>query len=147
MRELSRALNIARQHDSGSSLVFLEIEGLRELNVRYGLASGDAAIEHVATILQARLSDGTVVGRLGGAEFGLILIGELPDAARLRGDALAAAVAAQPLYWEGHEIWLTLRIGIHHLQVDEDVNAAMNATDRELRHPGNPDDAADDSTA
>ncbi|MEX2614812.1 MAG: GGDEF domain-containing protein [Alphaproteobacteria bacterium] len=147
VRELSRALTIARQHDSGSSLMFLEIEDLKELNIRYGLAAGDAAIEYVAAILQDRLTDGAVVGRLGGAEFGLILIGEQPDDARLRGNALAAAVAAQPLFWEGHEIWLALRTGIHPLQPNEDASAAMNATDRALRHPGIARDAADDSAA
>jgi len=147
VRELSRALTIARQHDSGSSLMFLEIEDLKELNVLHGLAAGDAAIEHVAAILQDRLSDGTVVGRLGGAEFGLIMIGERPEDARLRGNALAAAVAAQPLYWERQEIWLALRIGIHPLLTDEDASAAMNATDHVLRHPGAAEDAADETAA
>ncbi|MDA0663052.1 MAG: GGDEF domain-containing protein [Proteobacteria bacterium] len=143
VRELSRALAIARQYGSESSLMFLEIEDLKELNVQHGLAAGDAAIEHVAAILQERLSEGGVIGRLGGAEFGLIMIGEGPEEARLRGNNLAAAVAAQPLIWDGQEVWLALRFGIHSLRTDEDARTAMDATDRVMRHPGAGDDTVD----
>lgn len=143
VRELSRVLAIAQRNDTDSTLVFLEIETLKDVNVRHGLAAGDAAIEHVAGILQSRLPEGTVIGRLGGAEFGLVLLGETPEAARQRGDALAAAVSAQPLYWEGTEIWLTVRFGVHPLLSGEDASAAMNATDRELRQAGPPADTKD----
>ena len=44
VRELSRALVVARQGQVGSTLIFLEIETLKEINIRHGLAAGDAAI-------------------------------------------------------------------------------------------------------
>ena len=134
VRELSKALTIAQRGETTSALVFLEIETLKDVNVLHGMAAGDAVIEHVAGILLSRLGEGSAVGRLGGAAFGLILVGDTLDEARSRGNMLAAAVSAQPLYWEGHEIWLTLRFGVHPLLSDEDANAAMNATDRDLRH-------------
>jgi diguanylate cyclase (GGDEF)-like protein len=150
VRELSRALAIAERNDADSTLIFLEIDNLKAVNVDHGIAAGDTAIEHVAGIMQSRLAEGTVIGRLGGAEFGVVLVGESPESARSRGNALAAAVAAQPLHWEGHEIWLTLRFGVHPLHSGEDANAAMNATDRQLRHGGpygSEDDDADGDAA
>jgi diguanylate cyclase (GGDEF)-like protein len=136
VRELSRALALAQRQDADSTLIFLEVDNLKAVNVHQGMAAGDAAIEHVSGIIQSRLDEGTVIGRLGGAEFGLVLIGEEPELARNRGNAIAAAVAAQPLNWDGQEIWLTLRFGVHPLRSGEDASAAMIATDRVLRHGG-----------
>jgi len=135
VRELSRALVLARQSRIGSTLIFLEIENLKAINVRYGMAAGDAAIEHVAEIVRSQFAEGTVTGRLGGAEFGLVLVGEPADAARAQAERLASVLAARPLIWDGGEIALAMHWGVHSLLPGEDVNAAMNAADRAMREP------------
>ncbi len=133
VRELSRALMIAQRRDTGSALVFIEIENLTAINTRLGLAAGDAIIEHVAGIVQNHVPNGDVVGRVGGGEFGVILIGEQAESARIRSEALAAAIFSRPLVWENAEIPVELKWGIHLLDSTEDANAAMNAADREMR--------------
>jgi diguanylate cyclase (GGDEF)-like protein len=135
VRELSRALVLARQGQVGSTLIVLEIENLKEINVRLGMAAGDAAIEHAAGIVRDQFAEGTVAGRLGGAEFGLVLVGEPVDPARAQAQNLALALAARPLIWEGKEISLALQWGLHSLRSGEDANAAMNAADRAMRWP------------
>lgn len=133
VRELSRALVIAQRRNTESSLLFVEVENLKLVNARLGLAAGDAAIEHVAGIIQGDIPEGNVIGRVGGAEFGIILIGELEDTAEARGEALADTVAVRPLVWEGDEVSLTLIWGTHALRGDEDAGAALNAADRRMR--------------
>jgi len=136
VRELSRVLVLAERNRIGGAMIFLEIENLKEINIRHGLTAGDAVIEHVAGILQGGVIDGTVAGRLGGAEFGLVLLGEPADSARLQAAGLAEAVTARPLIWEGWEIRLAMQWGVHSLLSGEDANAAMNAADRAMRAPG-----------
>lgn len=133
VRELSRALSIAQRRNTASSLLFVEIENLKAVNTRFGLAAGDEAIEHVAAIIRGDMPEGNVIGRIGGAEFGIILIGEQEDLASARGEALADAVAARALVWESEEIPLKLIWGMHALQGDEDAGSALNAADRQMR--------------
>ena len=133
VRELSRALTIAQRRGTESSMVFLEIENLKSVNTRYGLAAGDAAIEHVAGTLQNLMPEGDIVGRIGGAEFGIILIGEQEDRARERAEALVRSIADRPLVWENMEIPLAVIWGTYFLGGTEDAGVAMVAADREMR--------------
>lgn len=133
VRELSRALVLANQNQIGSTLIFLEIENLKDINIRHGMAAGDAVIEHVAQIVQDQFAEGTVAARLGGAEFGLVLVGEPADFARTQSERLAAALATRPLIWDGNEIILAIQWGVHSLLSGEDANAAMNAADWAMR--------------
>ncbi len=133
VRELSRALMIAQRRGTDSSLLFVKIENLKSINTEHGLAAGDAAIEHVAGIMQAQIPEGDVVGRVGGAVFGIILIGEQEAQTQERAETLAATVAERPLIWENAEVPLTLIWGTRYLHGDEDAGEAMNAADREMR--------------
>lgn len=133
VRELTRALAIAGRRNTGSSLLFLEVENLKSVNVRFGLAAGDAAIEHAAAIVQNNVPEGNIIGRVGGAEFGVILIGEPEELARERAHLLADTIAERPLIWENTEVALSLNWGSYFLQDEEDAGAAMNAADRQMR--------------
>ena len=136
VRELSCALMIARRRHTVSSLVFVEIENLKSVNSRLGLAAGDAAIEHVAGIIQTQIPEGNVIGRIGGgggAEFGVVLIGEPEELARDRAQALSDAVTERPMVWQSTDVPLSLIWGTHFLQDGEDAGDAMNAADRRMR--------------
>jgi len=148
VRELSRALVIAQRRGTDSSLLFVEIENLKAINERHGLDAGDAAIEHIAALIQGQMPEGEIVGRVGGAEFGIILIGEQEDQARERAEALIAAAAAQPLVWESAETPLSLIWGAFFLSGFDDAGAAMVAADRRMRTGDRhmPADAGDMST-
>ena len=74
-----------------------------------------------------------MISRVGGAEFGVILIGEPQDLAKGRAQVLADVVSDRPVVWSGHEVALSLVWGVHFLQDGEDAGAAMNAADRWMR--------------
>jgi diguanylate cyclase (GGDEF)-like protein len=71
--ELERALASARRYGEEGVLVYVDLDGFKEINDTYGHAAGDAALQEVATLLTAntRLTD--AVGRLGGDEFAVLL--------------------------------------------------------------------------
>jgi diguanylate cyclase (GGDEF)-like protein len=68
--ETSRAL----RYGSSFALVVCDLDGFKDVNDRFGHLAGDEALEHVADVLRdvIRGSDGAY--RLGGDEFGLILV-------------------------------------------------------------------------
>ncbi len=82
------AENRAR-HDGRSSLVvFVDLDGFKAINDRFGHAAGDAVLQAVAARLTAATRRSDVTARLGGDEFAL-LISDIGD------DTLADRVAAR----------------------------------------------------
>lgn len=84
--------DLARARRDGSTLLalFLDLDGLKELNDTHGHAAGDEAIQRTADALRASTRDGDVVARLGGDEF--VVVGPLPPEGRAGADAFAHRV-------------------------------------------------------
>lgn len=63
------ALRAARERGSGCALVFLDVDGLKQVNDGAGHDAGDGLIIDVARILRATFRSPAVVARFGGDEF------------------------------------------------------------------------------
>ncbi|MEO0879328.1 MAG: GGDEF domain-containing protein [Pseudomonadota bacterium] len=94
VRELDRALAMVERYGAAASLVFIDLDNLKRINDAKGHAAGDQALKHVADVLARNIRQTDSLGRLGGDEFGLILMQIDLEAARRKADALAEAVAA-----------------------------------------------------
>ncbi len=68
--ETSRSL----RYGSSFALVVCDLDGFKSVNDRFGHLAGDEALEHVADVLRSALRDSDGAYRLGGDEFGLILV-------------------------------------------------------------------------
>ncbi len=72
-RELERALSTVGRHGEASAVLFIDLNGLKNINDTHGHKAGDAVILHVARELRAHVRLSDVVGRIGGDEFAIIL--------------------------------------------------------------------------
>jgi diguanylate cyclase (GGDEF)-like protein len=68
----NRIAHAARYGDQ-IALVFVDVDGLKSINDRYGHAAGDAVLIAIATHLSAETRESDVVARIGGDEFALLL--------------------------------------------------------------------------
>ena len=73
VREISRAKAYAERYGGTNCLLYLDIDGMKQLNDLHGHATGDAALMTLADILQQNVRASDLVGRLGGDEFGILL--------------------------------------------------------------------------
>ncbi len=69
-----RAIANAKRHHRPLALVICDLDGFKALNDSFGHIAGDAALRSFAQLLTTAVRRGDVVGRLGGDEFGLLLI-------------------------------------------------------------------------
>ena len=108
----SHELERARRAQQSRVLVFVDVDGLKEVNDVLGHREGDRAIRDAAAVLTAASRGSDVVGRLGGDEF-VLLLGEGGDpvvAARRVREALQAHNTASQAGFElrlslGVEVW------------------------------------------
>jgi diguanylate cyclase (GGDEF)-like protein len=64
----------AERYDHGLTLVFLDLDGFKQVNDTYGHLEGDRVLSLVAQLLQSILRGSDVAGRLGGDEFAVMLL-------------------------------------------------------------------------
>ena len=72
-RELTRSLAYLKRYGTGAALLFIDLDGFKPINDRYGHAAGDALLKAVAATLVAHVRASDVVARLGGDEFGVLM--------------------------------------------------------------------------
>lgn len=131
-REMSRLLLRCGRCDIAASLIYFDLDDLKSINDRLGHDAGDAALLHVARLIVAHVRACDLVGRLGGDEFGVVLLGADGSAAERKAQRLAAALAAQPLWWQGRPIALGMAFGVCPLSADMEVPAILARADRAM---------------
>jgi len=93
-------------------LMFLDLDGFKEINDNYGHDVGDLLLQEAATRLQECARNGDTVARLGGDEFTVIMPNLLdPADARLLAQRILDAIST-PFTLKGHETNVSASIGV-----------------------------------
>ncbi len=95
------AMAFCQRHEVPAVLLYLDLDGFKTVNDTLGHAAGDAALVQVAELLRANLRESDAVGRLGGDEFGLLMLNAGLDEGRDKARRLAAALEADGFVWDG----------------------------------------------
>ncbi len=107
----------AERHRRFGAVLFVDLDRFKAINDSLGHAVGDDLLVQVAVSISARLREEDTVGRLGGDEFVVLLpeVGEDEEAAGSHALKIADDIRLrfkQPFDIQGHEIHLTISIGV-----------------------------------
>jgi diguanylate cyclase (GGDEF)-like protein len=107
------------------ALVYLDLDGFKQINDTYGHAAGDKVLQHVSAHILESVRKTDMVARLGGDEFVIVLpgVGETAEAHRIA-DLVAAAIA-RPLAYDGGELRIGVSFGISVYPADGDSTDAL----------------------
>jgi diguanylate cyclase (GGDEF)-like protein len=112
MGEADRALQILDKRAGDGCLVFLDLDHFKQVNDTHGHAVGDAVLKHAVAVCKGQLRKADLFGRLGGEEFGMLLM----DTPRLQGTVVAErirmALAASPMIMDDVVVSFSASIGM-----------------------------------
>lgn len=137
VRELSRTIAYSQRYGTQSSLLFFDIDNMKEINDSFGHGVGDAVLATIADILARNVRESDVVGRLGGDEFGVILASADEKTAREKAAGLAVEIKDQGFSWQGERVPFTVSAGSYTLPggpaaAGTDAAAALREADRAM---------------
>jgi diguanylate cyclase (GGDEF)-like protein len=132
VRELSRTIAFTQRYGLPSSIVYFDVNGMKQINDVHGHLAGDAALRHIAQVLRENVRSSDLVGRLGGDEFAVILTQADQEQAAAKAAALAETIESTPLRWGSVNIPVDAAYGVYSFSGNEDAQVAMEAADRAM---------------
>lgn len=132
VRELTRIMSYATRYKVSTSLLFFDLNGLKQINDTYGHAAGDAVLMHTADIFQENIRGSDIVGRLGGDEFAIILSHATEEQARLKAEQLLEALANSTIRYDGNEIKMTSAVGVYTFGPEETPSMVLERADKAM---------------
>ena len=130
---LSMALVHARRNKSAMAVVYLDLDGFKQINDTSGHGTGDALLKMVAERLLATVREEDTVARLGGDEFVIALwhVSGADDAAAVALKVVEAV--SQPYAIEGQAVSITISAGLGiYPDHGEDADTLMKSADLAL---------------
>ena len=137
---LSLSIAHARRDKCAMAVMYLDLDGFKQINDTLGHSTGDTLLGMVAERLVAAVRQIDTVARLGGDEF-VIVSGEVnhaDDVAKLVTKVILAV--SQPYSIDGHAVNVTASVGVGVYPLDgEEAETLMKNADRalyEAKHAG-----------
>lgn len=119
---LQRGIARARRAGKSLCLFYIDVDHFKEINDTFGHLAGDTTLETVAERLQSELPSQSIIGRLAGDEFAVIIAGYSPDESGIVATSELAQKLlnrlADPFFVQGHEVFMTASMGIAYYPKD-----------------------------
>lgn len=122
---LREALHWATQHHTAITLLFLDLDGFKEVNDRWGHDAGDRLLIAVSERLGACVRAQDMVARLGGDEFAILLTVDVSHEEALRIAERMCATLENGIVLDGYAVAVSASIGIVHSTANHNDPAVL----------------------
>ena len=111
-RRLDEAMDSAHADEAVHMLFYMDLDRFKAVNDSCGHMAGDNMLREVAALIKDQVRDSDFVGRLGGDEFGALLIGCPIDKARQIATDICNAVADYRFVWKDKIFNIGISVGL-----------------------------------
>lgn len=132
LARVERVIAHANRYGTPGALLYIDLEGLAQINERHGRIAGDAALGHAARLLSRLIRSTDVLARIGGDEFGLILDHLDHNSAIETAERLARCISANPLDLGGSLVGIAATIGTATILPGDTVDDVIQRADRNM---------------
>jgi len=120
---LRQAMAQTQLRNEHIAVLYLDLDGFKEVNDRYGHSVGDKLLIALSLLMKQALRDGDTLARLGGDEFVVILLGLKDTSSALPIIQRFLNAARQVVEIEGAMVHVSASIGVTFYPQHEDVDA------------------------
>lgn len=129
-RRLDEAMDTAHAEEAIHMLFYMDLDRFKAVNDSCGHLAGDNMLREVAGLIKDQVRDSDFVGRLGGDEFGALLIGCPIDKANQIAADICNAIADYRFVWKDKIFNIGISIGLVEIShVSGTVQDVMGAAD------------------
>lgn len=125
---VKRALQLSRRDETTIALLFIDLDGFKPINDRFGHAAGDEVLVDVADRLGRCVRERDTVARLGGDEFAVLFEGVEPVEVAVACERILAALRAG-VHVAGHNLLLGASIGVAYGDGQETAETMLRKAD------------------
>ncbi|NML30635.1 sensor domain-containing protein [Paraburkholderia antibiotica] len=127
---LEHALVVAQRHHSGVAVVFLDLDGFKNVNDSLGHSVGDRLLSVVAERLARCSRTSDTVARHGGDEFVIVMTDTVDEQSLIAWMERVRASIAEPVWLDGNELYVGCSMGASLFPQDgEDAETLMKKAD------------------
>jgi diguanylate cyclase (GGDEF)-like protein len=113
-------------------LMMLDLDRFKQINDRYGHASGDRVLQRFARLLREACPEGAAIGRYGGEEFCLLVERTTPEAGLALAQRLCDSMRATAFGLAVPDVTVTVSIGVATAADGTTLEELLIAADRRL---------------
>ncbi|QZA82446.1 EAL domain-containing protein [Deefgea piscis] len=125
-RALIAAHQLATESNQQHILMLLDLDQFKLVNDTCGHLAGDELLRLVTNLLQSLMSsENSMLGRLGGDEFGILISGDQIPQAQILAERILHALAQFRFVWQGRPHGVTVSIGL--VMIDAHCVSAQEA--------------------
>jgi len=129
-RRLDDAMDSAHAEEAIHMLFYMDLDRFKAVNDSCGHLAGDNMLREVANLIKEQVRDSDFVGRLGGDEFGALLIGCPIEKARQIASDICNAIADYRFVWKDKIFNIGISIGLVEIShVSGSLQDVMSAAD------------------
>jgi diguanylate cyclase (GGDEF)-like protein/PAS domain S-box-containing protein len=129
-RRLQEAMDSAQTASVGHALCYLDLDRFKVVNDTCGHTAGDNMLREVASLIKEAVRDSDTVGRIGGDEFALLLVGCPLEKARQIADDVVRSVNDYRFVWKDKIFNIGVSIGLVEIGRDGgSIEDIMNSAD------------------
>lgn len=114
------------------SLILFDMDRFKQVNDTYGHQAGDEVLRTMVARVKPILRDPDTFARFGGDEFALILPNTSLHGAVTVAERLRVIGSSSPFFYEGHELQISLSIGVAVAHAEDSLETVLERADRAL---------------
>ena len=132
IRQLDMLIARHERHGTPAAMLFVDVDGLKDLNDAFGHAAGDAALIHLSELMLGTVRQTDLVARIGGDEFAILLDHADEVSALETASRVAETVADCEFCHEGTCLPLSVAIGMTAIENGDSPESVMNRADQAM---------------
>lgn len=139
MEMARRQIKLEKRYNRNWSMLMMDIDHFKQINDAYGHAVGDEALKIMASTTWNAIRETDIFGRLGGEEFGILLIGDNIDEAVVAAERIRRLISGIKIKTDHGTVSFTVSIGAAEGREGYDVETVLKLADAALyqaKHEG-----------